>query len=342
MTTERYLVTGGGGFVGKALITALRAAGYDVVSLARGFYPELDQLGVTTARVDISSDLESWWHLFKDCAGVFHTAAKVDMWGPREAFYRTNVVGSRNVVEACTRANVQRLVFTSSPSVIHTGSDLCNVDETLPYPAHFHAFYPETKAQAEREVLAMDLTRKIRTAALRPHLIFGPGDTNLTPTIIERARAGRLIRIGDGQNRVDLTFIDDCVRAHLLAMQALRDRPDLVGGKAYFVSQGDPVELWTWVNEVLTLHNLPPVRRSIPTKVAMGLASLCELWGNLQLRVGRDVQPLLTRFLVSEMATNHYFNIDRARADLHFRPMLSVKAATAHSFVKSCSNSRNF
>jgi len=325
--TKRYLVTGGGGFVGKALCKELRRQGHYVVSLSRGSYPDLEAVGVLAQQVDIGSNVDGWAHLFDGIDGVFHTAAKVDMWGEYEGFYKTNVLGTRNILAACQRAGVTNLVFTSSPSVIHTGSDLVNVDESTPYPTHYHAFYPQTKAQAEQEVLSSDRDGSLRTVALRPHLIWGPNDTNLIPTVVERAKIGRLTRIGSGENLVDLTFIDDCVNAHILAMRALAERPEKVGGKAYFISQGDPVKMWGWIDEVLVAHGLPPVKKALSTKVAYTLASVMEVVAKALSLIGVRMKPLLTRFLVSEMSTHHYFNIARAKSDLGYHPSCSIAEA---------------
>jgi nucleoside-diphosphate-sugar epimerase len=331
---HRYIVTGGGGFVGKALAIALRQAGHEVLSLSRGRYPELAELGISSAQVDLGSHETSWWELFKGADGVFHTAAKVDMWGRYDDFFRTNVTGTRNIIEACRKAGVRNLVFTSSPSVVHDGNQLCGIDESYPYPKHFDAFYPRTKAQAEQEVLASDEPGVLRTTALRPHLIWGPGDTNLVPTILERARRGRLTRIGDGENLIDLTYIDDCVTAHLLAMDALERTPERVGGKAYFISQGEPVKMWSWIDQVLIANGLNPVSKAIGARTAMTLAYVVEGACRFLLMFGIECKPLLTRFLVSEMYTSHYFNISRARNDLGYVPSYSVTRALEKTFQK--------
>jgi nucleoside-diphosphate-sugar epimerase len=234
------------------------------------------------------------------------------------------------VLAACRDAGVGRLVFTSSPSVIAADHDLRGVDETQPYPRTYRALYPETKAAAERAVLAAHGT-DLRTIALRPHLIFGPGDTNLVPTILTRARAGRLVRVGAGKNLVDLTFIDDCVAAHLRAAEALATRPS-AGGRAYFISQGTPVPLWEWIDRVLALHGLPPVRRRLPLATAVTLATVAETaWKGLGLRS----DPPLTRFLAEEMATDHWFDITAARRELGYEPSCTVWEATERSFGRA-------
>lgn len=330
--TKRYVVTGGGGFVGKALCKALRARGHEVLSLARGNYPELVQLGISCAQIDIGAPGSSWHELLQGYDGVFHTAAKVDMWGRRGDFYRTNVVGTRNILDACRAVGIHNVVFTSSPSVIHDGNDLIGVDESYPYPKHFDAYYPETKAIAEREVLAANNGSELKTVALRPHLIWGPHDTNLIPTIVARGRSGKLKQIGEGLNRVDLTFIDDCVNAHILAMEALERGDHNVCGKVYFISQGDPVSMWEWINQVLEKHNVPIVTRSIPKRVALLAARILESLATIAGWCGITWKPLLTRFLVSEMSTHHYFSIDAAKRDLGYRPSCTIRQAMERTF----------
>jgi nucleoside-diphosphate-sugar epimerase len=332
MSTRRYVITGGGGFVGKALGKALRAQGHQVVSLSRGNYPELAVLGIETHTVDISSDPAQWQDLFRGADGVFHTAAKVDMWGAYKDFFATNVVGTRNIIQACRAQGVKNLVFTSSPSVVHNGLDLEGVDESYPYPSHFDAFYPQTKAQAEQEVLAASNSTTLKTVALRPHLIWGPNDTNLIPAILERARAGRLTRIGAGKNLIDVTFIDDCVAAHLRAMQALEEGRSAVYGKAYFITQGDPVNMWQWIDQVLAAHGLAPVSRAISRPLATILAVLMESVARVLSWCGVQITPLLTRFLVSEMSTHHYFSIAAARRDLGYAPTHTVAERMAQTF----------
>lgn len=320
-----FIVTGGGGFVGKALVRSLLADGHQVRSLSRGDYPELRELGAETVRADLGGSDLSWKESFSGAAGVFHVAAKVDMWGRYEDFFAANVAATRNVIDAAREHQVPRLVFTSSPSVIANGEDLLGVDETQPYPDRFEAFYPQTKAQAEREVLAAN-GDALRTCSLRPHLIWGPGDTNLIPTILEKAAAGRLVQVGEGNNLVDLCFIEDCVRAHRLAMDALEENPE-AAGRAYFISQGDPVPMWPWINQVLEAHGKPPIAKTVKPKTALFLASLLEGAARFF-----RFEPPLTKFLVHEMATSHYFNISQAERLLGYKPRYTVAEAMARTF----------
>ena len=333
MSQKRYVVTGGGGFVGKALGKALRSRGHEVVSVSRGDYPELRSLGIETKSVDISSNPAKWRDFFRGVDGVFHTAAKVDMWGDYDAFFRTNVLGTRNLIQVCRDLKIRNFVYTSSPSVIHDGSDLEGIDESYPYPKHFEALYPETKAIAEQEVLAANNGDTLRTVSLRPHLIWGPDDTNLVPTILERARAGKLTRIGAGQNLIDLTFIDDCVSAHILAMEVLERGDSPAHGKAYFISQGEPVNMWAWIDQVLMRNGLPAVKKSISKSLALFIARAMEGASKALSKIGIAYTPLLTEFLVSEMATHHYFSIEAARRDLGYQPSCSIEEALDRTFT---------
>ena len=325
----KAVVTGGGGFVGAALCRRLRDLGHDVTALGRRPATALAADGIRTVIQDLSApEAEAALaRLFAGADCVFHTAAHVKMWGPREAFVRGNLRATTNVIAACRTAGVAKLVFTSSPSVVATDHDLRGIDESQPYPRHYTALYPETKAAAERAVLAAHGS-ELKTIALRPHLIFGPGDTNLVPTILLRARAGRLVQVGAGTNLVDLTFIDDCVAAHVLAATALDERPT-AGGRAYFISQGTPVRLWEWIGRVLAFHDLPPVRRRLSATTARLLATAAEgVWRTLGLRS----DPPLTRFLAEEMATDHYFDITAARQELGYAPSCTVWEATERTF----------
>lgn len=328
VSSSKILVTGGGGFLGHAICRALVDRGETVVSIARSSYSALKSIGVTEIQSDIGSPKENFWQAFEGVQAVFHVASKVAMWGRYQDFYRANVVGTQNVIKACQTNGVPCLVYTSSPSVIADGSNLKAVDESYPYPTHYEANYPETKAIAERLVLAAN-SSKLATLALRPHLIWGPGDTNLVPTILRKAKSGRLKIIGHGSNRVDICFIMDCVEAHLLALKALKENSE-ASGRPYFISQGEPLELWQWINQILAIHHLPEITKSVSFKTAYKLAGLFEF--STKLFPGLIREPLLTKFLVSEMATDHYFDISAAKKYLGFSPKYSIAEAMRITF----------
>ena len=313
------LVTGGGGFLGEALVRRLVAGGASVRSFSRQHYPQLAALGVDQHQGDLA-DAAAVHRAVAGCELVFHTAAKAGVWGSYDSYFRPNVVGTRNLLSACRRQGVPRLIYTSSPSVVFTGGNMAGVDESLPYPPQYHTPYPATKAQAEREVLAAN-SQELLTVSLRPHLIWGPGDHHLVPRILARGRAGQLRRIGTGGNRVDSTYIDNAVAAHLAA--AARLQPGAAcAGRAYFIANDEPWPLWQLIDRMLAADGQPPVQRSLPAPLAYAIGALLETGYRLLRR--RD-EPRLTRFVARELATDHWFDLSAARRDLGYAPAVSVE-----------------
>ena len=269
----KALVTGGGGFLGKAIVKLLLARGDEVRSFSRNAYPALAELGVEQHSGEIG-DAAAVLRAVEGCDIVFHVAAKAGVWGPYEEFYRANVLGTRNVIDACRQHGIRRLVYTSSPSVVFDGTDMEGVDESVPYPEHFEAFYPQTKAAAEQLVLqANDDT--LATVALRPHLIWGPEDNHLVPRILERGARGALRRIGTRECLVDTIYIDNAATAHLQAADRL-EIGSVVAGKVYFLSQGEPLPVWEVVNRILEAGGLPPVSRTISPGLAYAAGAVLE------------------------------------------------------------------
>jgi nucleoside-diphosphate-sugar epimerase len=196
-----------------------------------------------------------------------------------------------------------------------------NADERVPYPTRYECPYPATKAQAERLVLQANGKDGLLTTSLRPHLIYGPGDPHLFPRIIDRARKGLLVQVGDGTNKVDITYVENAADAHLLAADRLGDGAP-VNGQAYFISQGAPVLLWPWINEILMALGIPVVRRKISRGVARTVGAAMEMaYTVLPLRG----EPRMTRFLADQLATSHYFDISKARNDLGYEPRISTE-----------------
>jgi nucleoside-diphosphate-sugar epimerase len=312
------LVTGGSGFLGGAIVRRLVARGDRVRSLSRGHYPDLDALGVAQLRGDVA-DTATVVRAMADCELVFHVAAKAGIWGRYADFHRTNVAGTANVIAACRRLGVRRLVYTSSPSVVFDGRDMEDVDESVPYPAHYEAHYPKTKALAERLVLRAN-GPELATVALRPHLIWGPGDNHLVPRILARARAGRLRRIGGASKLIDSIYIDNAADAHLLGADRLQPQ-SVVAGRVYFLSQGEPLPLWDLVNRILAAAGLGPVTRSIPYPIAYIAGGTMEMLYGL---MGWQQEPPMTRFLARELATAHWFDLSAAKRDLGYRPAVSI------------------
>ena len=311
------LVTGGGGFLGSAIIERLVARGDAVRSLSRSDYPKLTNMGVDQVRGDIA-DRQT---VQTACAGVdlvFHVAAKPPPWGKYRDYYKTNVTGTQNVVEGCIRNNISRLVYTSTPSVVFDGSDMQGVDESVPYPARFNAFYPETKAMAEQLVLkATD--KRLHTVVLRPHQIWGPGDPHFAPRLI--ARAKKLKRIGRGNNLVDTTYIDNAVDAHILAADTLEKNSE-ISGNIYFISQADPIPAWDMVDAILATAGLPPVKGTISYKTAWTIGAIMEFFYRAFQFPG---EPPMTRFLADAVAKSHWFDISAAKTDLGYKPAVPME-----------------
>jgi len=313
---ENVLVTGGGGFLGRAIVKRLIEKGSRVTSFSRNSYPELDRMHVNQIKGDISDSKA----VEKACRGmdlVFHTAALPGVWGKYSDYHDTNVTGTENIIAACLRNRVSRLIHTSSPSVVFNGRDMEGVDESVPHAARFHTHYPRTKALAEKAVLAA-VSRDFRAIILRPHLIWGPGDNHLVPRILDRAN--RLRIVGSGKNRVDTIYIDNAALAHILAAEKLACNPEL-SGRVYFISQDEPVPLWEMVNRILAAGGKKPITGKVPFQVAWIAGALLELFYKT---FGINGEPLMTRFVANELSTSHWFDISAAKRDLGYVPEVST------------------
>jgi len=314
----KALVTGGGGFLGGAIVRKLVERGDEVRSFSRRSYAKLEKLGVQHIQGDLT-DEEAICHAAGGCDVVFHVAARAGVWGPYDEFHQANVTGTENVLTACLRNQVPKLVYTSSPSVVFNGQDMEGVDESAPYPEHFEAHYPKTKAIAEQKVLAAD-SPELVTISLRPHLIWGPEDNHLVPRILARGRAGQLRRIGQNECKVDCVYVDNAADAHLLASEALA--PDAAAaGKAYFITNDEPIPLWEMVNRILGVAGVPEVKKSISPGMAYAAGWVLEKVHGL---LGLKGEPRMTRFLARELSTAHWFDISAAKKDLNYQPAISM------------------
>lgn len=322
----KALVTGGGGFLGQYIVERLIARGDSVRVLARNSYPELQTIGVEA----MQGDIEKKDDLLRACRGidiVFHTAAKVGVFGRYRDFYKTNVIGTQNLMEACLEVGVQKFVFTGSSSVAYGGKDQINADETTPYPQKYLSPYAETKAISEQMVLRAN-GPKLLTVSLRPHLIFGPRDKYIIPAILKKAKHGRLRVIGNGKNVTDVTYVENCAEAHLLAADHLREG-SAVCGQAYYITQGKPVVLWEWVNRILKEMGIPPIEKQISPKIAYGIAAVFDtLYRTLQIAS----EPPLTRVVVKQLSTTHTYNISKAKRDFGYLPKISTDEGLARTF----------
>lgn len=310
----KALVTGGGGFLGRAIVERLLADGHGVTVVGRSEYPELLARGVRCVRADVA-DRRAMMDAVRGHDVVFHAAAKPGVWGERAEFVRTNVSGTECVVAACLAHGVPRLVYTSSPSVVFDGRDHEDAANDLAYPSRYECHYPETKALAERLVLAANGSH-LASVSLRPHLIYGPRDPHLLPRVLERARRRRLVVVGDGRNAVSLTYVDNAAAAHVQA--ALRLEPGAAfAGRAYFVNDPEPVALWEWLGRLLARLGLPPIGRRVPLRLARAAGGLLEgLWGTFAL----PGEPPMTRFVASQLALSHWYSLRPAREAFGYAP----------------------
>jgi nucleoside-diphosphate-sugar epimerase len=313
------LVTGGGGFLGRYIVEQLVARADRVRSYSRQRYPELSALGVDQR----SGDLKDADALRAACDGidtVFHVAAVAGVWGPWLHYYEPNTVGTQNVIEACRSAGVSRLVFTSSPSVVFDGRPHENADESLPYPPRYLCHYPHTKALAEQAALAAN-SAELATVCLRPHLIWGPRDPHLIPRIVERAARGRLRRVGDGSNRISVSYVENVAHAHLQACDALASGAR-IGGRSYFINEPDPVNLWDFLDDLLARAAIQPLTRAVSAKTAYRLGATLEAVYRL---LRRSTEPPMTRFVALQLSTSHWYSVAAAQRDFGYRPLVEMQ-----------------
>ena len=312
------LVTGGGGFLGRAVVRHLLARGDRVVSYTRKDYPDLRDMGAETVRGDLA-DPEAVLKAAEGCEAVFHVGAKAGVWGTYDEYHSSNVIGTENVLAACRKLGIPKLVYTSSPSVAYAEGGVEGIDESHPYPDSYDAPYPETKARAEKMVLAAN-SPELATTALRPHLIWGPEDPNFLPRLLDRARKGKLTRISGGPYPVDCVYIDNAAHAHLLAADRLEyGAPP--AGRAYFITQCQPIDSGELIDRIIGAGGVPPITRTVPPWLALLAGWTVETAYRL---VRSKKEPNMTRFLARQLSTPHWFDCSAAKRDLGYEPQISM------------------
>ncbi len=318
----RVLLTGGGGFLGGATARRLREAGHEVRSFSRGRYPALEALGVEHVQGDLA-DTEAVTRAARGCDAVVHTAAKAGVWGAFEDYWRANVLGTRSVIAACRAASITRLVHTSSPAVVHDG-DVHGGDESMPYVSRFHSHYQETKTLSEREALGAR-GEGLAVTALRPHLIWGPGDPHMAPRILARIRGGRIALPRGGAGLIDTLYVDNGADALLHALERLEPGAPC-DGRAYFITNGEPRTTARMVCDIAAALGRPARPVAIPMPVARAAGAALEsafTWA----RTRRE--PPFTRFSVEQIGGTHYFDIGAAARDLAWTPRVSIDEGLA-------------
>lgn len=319
LSINTALVTGGGGFVGKSIVKKLVDLGVETRVIGRNHYPEIDAIGGKCIVGNIC-DKALMLRATKGVDTVFHVAALAGIWGEWQDYYTTNVVGTETVVACCLENNVPNLVYTSTPSVVFNRKDITCGDESLDYATEFLCHYAKSKVMAEKIVLGAN-SSSLKSCAIRPHLIWGPGDPHLLPRLIDSGRKRILKRVGDGANLVDISYVDNVAHSHILAAKNLSEEAT-AAGKAYFISQDQPVNLWDWVNELFEQLDIPVVQSALSFPVAYRLGGILEfVYRTFKLQN----EPRMTRFVAEQLAKSHYFSTENARRDLGYKPIVSTE-----------------
>ncbi|MCU7964703.1 NAD-dependent epimerase/dehydratase family protein [Shewanella sp. SW32] len=349
LRVQHAFVTGAGGFLGKAICLRLLAAGIKVTGFARGHYPELEALGVVMLQGDlVNKDLLQ--QAMQGCDIVFHVASKAGVWGDRDSYFCPNVKGAANVIAACKALKIDKLVYTSTPSVTFAGQDESGIDESTPYATRFLNHYAHSKAIAEKMMLDAnqvgdmplenpDVTQvssqvttqatapyALKTVALRPHLIWGPGDPHLVPRVLSRGRLGKLKLVGREDKLVDTIYIDNAAYAHVLAALELCQAKPKCQGKAYFLSNDEPITMAEMINLILACDALPPVTKRVPQSVAYVAGAVLE---TVYFLLKKQEEPMMTRFVARQLSCSHYFDISAAKRDLGYRALVSINQGMA-------------
>ena len=313
----KILVTGGGGFLGSAVCRQLAGLGHAVIAYQRSPADHLRDHGVLSRQGSIT-DYPNLLQASQGCDAVVHTAGKAGIWGKDEDFRAVNVTGTANVIRACREHGIRFLVHTSSPSVVHAGGDIEGADESLPLATHFSAPYPETKAEAERLVIKTS-DGELMTTALRPHLIWGPGDPHILPRLLDKAKGGSLA-LPAPEKIIDTVFVENAALAHVMALEELAASARCAG-KAYFVTNNEPLPQGEIIGKLLAALGVDVKIRAVPAAVARTAGALVEkAWRTFSLKG----EPPVTRFSVEQLATAHWYDTSAATRDFGYRPATSI------------------
>ncbi|XP_075428794.1 sterol-4-alpha-carboxylate 3-dehydrogenase, decarboxylating isoform X3 [Ascaphus truei] len=341
--SKKCTVIGGSGFLGQHMVERLLDKGYsvNVFDIRQGFKNEQVQffIGDLCSKKDLLPSLQG-------VNVVFHCASPAPSSDNKELFYKVNYTGTMTVIEACKEVGVQKLVLTSSASVIFEGRDIKHGTEDLPYAKKPIDYYTETKILQEKqrmghvqEVLkANDPANNFLTVAIRPHGIFGPRDPQLVPILVETAKSGKMkFMIGDGKNLVDFTYVENVVHGHILAGEHLQKDSPLCG-KAYHITNDEPIPFWAFLTRILIGLNYDAPKYLIPYWLAYYLAFFLSF---LVFILGPliKIKPTFTPMRVALAGTYHYYSCERAKKDMGYKPVVSLDQAVERT-IKSYSHLR--
>lgn len=312
----KVLVTGAGSLLLAGIARRLADRGDRVVCFQRRV-TETTHQNITMFAGDIR-DRGSVTEAASGCDAIIHGAARVGVMGSWEDFHSTNVDGTTNILRAAVEHHIARLVYVSTPSVAHVGHAIEGDIATPATTGRKHAYYAESKALAEIQALSAN-SENLGVVAIRPHLVWGPGDTQLVGRIVERARQGRLVMVGSGNALVDSTFIDNAISAHIAALDAVTPGSQCAG-KAYVISNGEPRTVNELMSRICEAAGVEFSPRHIPAVIARNLGSLVErVWPLIQ----KD-EPPITRFVAEQLGTAHWFDQRPAQADFNWKPLVSL------------------
>ena len=318
---KKVFITGGGGFLGKSICKLLVKKKISCISFSRKHYSELEKIGVECRTGSLDEYSNILRNLDSNCDAIIHTAAQAGIWGHPKELYKTNVVGTKNLIKAAKEKKIKYFVYTSSPSVVFDKRNIRYKNEDLPYAKEHLCEYAKTKRLAESFVLSQNNSDTFVTAALRPHLIWGPEDPHFLPRLIQKSREKKLFFIGNGKNLVDTIYVDNAAQAHLDLLFKMY-RSNICSGKAYFIGQEKAVNLPQFINSLLSTANQPSCHKRIPFFLAYSLGFMFENFYSFFKVFHKE--PKMTRFLALQLSKSHFFDHSSAKKDFGYYPKISI------------------
>ena len=316
----KIFITGASGFIGGAIAAHLVEAGHEVVALSRSEASDkkIAALGATPMRGSLGA-VEAGQLSGSEI--VIHSAAFVGDWGTLDDYWQANVEGTDQLLSAAKEAGVRRFIHIGTEAALFRGQHMRNIDERTPYPKSTPFYYSRTKAEAERRVFAAnDPGAGFTAISIRPRLVWGPGDQTVLPNVLTMIERGAFAWIDGGRRKTSTTHIDNLVHGVLLLLEKGK------GGKAYFVTDDEFVTIRDFLGRLIETQGVTPPNRSVPGFILNGAAFVAEtLWRTFGLKSA----PPITRFAVAIMSRDCTINIDKAKRELGYAPVISINSGLA-------------